>query len=170
MRPGPGGSPVLSAGRSAPIRANASKRVTPAGLVLEQPIPNTNSTQKRRRREQIAAVTIITRTADKQAIPILSRRPHRNPPAAVSRNQEYGPLKAPKAPGPAGESTGPGPRCSRTASGGYTFLQCQGHSAYSEADKIRAVLAGNMATRMPAPTINKLQARLAGLEAQIGWR
>ena len=32
---------------------NASKRVTPDGLVLEQPIPNTNSTQKRRRRNKL---------------------------------------------------------------------------------------------------------------------
>ena len=58
----------------------------------------------------------------------------------------------------------------QAAPGGDSVRDSACYSAYSEADKIRAVLAGNMATRMPAPTINKLQARLAGLEAQIGWR
>ena len=43
-------------------------------------------------------------------------------------------------------------------------------AAEAEADKIRDVLAGEMATRMPDATVQKLQARLAGLEAQIGGR
>ena len=38
-------------------------------------------------------------------------------------------------------------------------------AAEAAADKIRAVLAGNMATRMPPAEIEKLQTRLAGLEA-----
>ena len=43
-------------------------------------------------------------------------------------------------------------------------------AAEAEADKIRAVLAGDMAKRMPPPQIEKLQTRLAGLQAQIGRR
>ena len=43
-------------------------------------------------------------------------------------------------------------------------------AAKAQADTIREVLTGSMAARMTAAAVQKLQARLAGLEAQIGRR
>ena len=43
-------------------------------------------------------------------------------------------------------------------------------AAKAEADTIRDVLTGNMTARMPAAAVQKLRARLASLEAEIGGR